>query len=145
MIKLKIVKAAIWPTANPTINKYSDFPISTMDLSSFFTALVEFLKHHDWHQTREKIWFCSIFPIHQAKQASLVFGWWWLTVAWIPVEPHSGVQSCTSAQCSRCQIGCSGSQNLPCSIYRRIRCSCSYCMEHPKILLYQLLEQFIHH
>ena len=48
-----------------------------------------------------------------------------------------------SAQCSRCQLGCSGSQNLPCSIYRRIICSCSYCMEHQKILLYQLLYQLL--
>ena len=51
----------------------------------------------------------------------------------------------TSAQCSRCQLGCSGSQNLPCSICRRIICSCSYCMEHPKFLLYELLEQIILH
>ena len=47
----------------------------------------------------------------------------------------------STAQCSCCQLGCSGSQNLPCSKYRRIICSCSFCIEHPKILLYQLLEQ----
>ena len=52
-------------------------------------------------------------------------------------------RTCNTAQCSGCQLGCSGGQNLPCSIYRRIICSCSYCMEHPKILLYQLLEQII--
>ena len=51
----------------------------------------------------------------------------------------------SSAQCSRCQLGCSGSQNLPGSNYRRIICSCSYYMEHAKILLYQLLEQIILH
>ena len=39
------------------------------------------------------------------------------------------------AQWSRCQLGCSGSQNLPCSNYRRLICSCSYYMEHAKILL----------
>ena len=52
-------------------------------------------------------------------------------------------RTCNTAQCSGCQLGCSGGQNLPCSIYMRIKCSCSYCMEHPKILLYQLLEQII--
>ena len=50
-------------------------------------------------------------------------------------------RTCNTAQCSGCQLGCPGGQNLPCSIYRRIICSCSYCMEHPKILLYQLLEK----
>ena len=40
-----------------------------------------------------------------------------------------------SAQWSRCQLGCSGSQNLPGSNYRRIICSCSYYMEDAKILL----------
>ena len=40
-----------------------------------------------------------------------------------------------SAQWYRCQLGCSGSQNLPGSNYRRIICSCSYYMEHAKILL----------
>ena len=54
-------------------------------------------------------------------------------------------RTCNTAQCSGCQLGCFGGQNLPCSIYRRIICSCSYCMEHPKILLYQLLEQIIPH
>ena len=38
------------------------------------------------------------------------------------------------AQWSRCQVGCSGSQNLPCSDYWRIICPCSNYMEHPKIL-----------
>ena len=41
-----------------------------------------------------------------------------------------------NAQCPRCQIGFSCSKNLPCSNYRRIICSWSYCMEHPKILIY---------
>ena len=54
-------------------------------------------------------------------------------------------RTCNTAQCSGCQLGCFGGQNLPCSIYRRIICSRSYCMEHPKILLYQLLEQIILH
>ena len=36
---------------------------------------------------------------------------------------------CHNAQCPRCQIGCSCRQNLPCSNYRRIICSCSYCMD----------------
>ena len=40
-----------------------------------------------------------------------------------------------NAQWSRCQLGCSGSQNFPGSNYRRITCSCSYYMEHAKILL----------
>ena len=40
-----------------------------------------------------------------------------------------------SAQCSCCQLECSGSQNLSCSFYRRIKCSCRYYLEHPKILL----------
>ena len=44
-----------------------------------------------------------------------------------------------NAQCSRC------GQNLQCSIYRRIICSCSYCIQHLKILLYQLLEHIILH
>ena len=35
-----------------------------------------------------------------------------------------------SAQCSSCQLGSSCSQNLPCSNYRRIICSCSYYLEH---------------
>ena len=43
------------------------------------------------------------------------------------------IVSC-SAQWYRCQLGCSSSQNLPGSNYRRIICSCSYYMEHPKIL-----------
>ena len=41
----------------------------------------------------------------------------------------------STAQWSRCQLGCSGSQNLPGSNYRRIICSCSYYMEHAKILI----------
>ena len=49
----------------------------------------------------------------------------------------------TTAQCPRCQIGCSCSNNLPGSNYRRLICSCSYYIEHPKILLYELLEQII--
>ena len=48
-----------------------------------------------------------------------------------------------SAQWSRCQLGCSGSQNLPGSNYRRIICSCSYYMEHAKILLQQIREQIV--
>ena len=40
-----------------------------------------------------------------------------------------------TAKCPRCQIECSCSQNLPCSNYRRIICSCRYYQEHPKILL----------
>ena len=40
-----------------------------------------------------------------------------------------------TAQWYRCQLGCSCSQNLPGSNYRRIICSCSYYMEHAKILL----------
>ena len=32
---------------------------------------------------------------------------------------HLWVGGWPTAQCSRCQLGCSGSQNLPCSIYRR--------------------------
>ena len=48
-----------------------------------------------------------------------------------------------SARCSCCQLRCSGSQNLPCSIYRRIICSCRYYLEHPKILLLRLLEQIL--
>ena len=32
-------------------------------------------------------------------------------------------RTCNTAQCSGCQLGCSGGQNLPCSIYRRIICS----------------------
>ena len=44
-------------------------------------------------------------------------------------------QTFCNAQWSRCQLGCSGSQNLPGRNYRRIICSCSYYMEHAKILL----------
>ena len=48
-----------------------------------------------------------------------------------------------TAQWSRCQLGCSGSQNLPGSNYRRIICSCSYYMEHAKILIQQIREQIV--
>ena len=48
------------------------------------------------------------------------------------LQPERGNRS---AQWSRCQLGCSGSQNLPGSNYRRIICSCSYYMEHAKILI----------
>ena len=49
----------------------------------------------------------------------------------------------SSAQWSRCQLGCSGSQNLPGSNYRRIICPCSYHMEHAKILIKQIREQIV--
>ena len=45
------------------------------------------------------------------------------------------LQQRSSAQWYRCKLGCSCSQNLPGSNYRRIICSCSYYMEHAKILL----------
>ena len=50
-----------------------------------------FLKHHDWNERLGMNRFCSIF-LGLAKQASLFFGWWWLTVAWIPVEPEKCTQ-----------------------------------------------------
>ena len=37
-------------------------------------------------------------------------------------------RTCTTAQCSGCQLGCFGGQNLLCSIYRKMMCSCSYCL-----------------
>ena len=55
----------------------------------------------------------------------------------LPAKSFTGTntQKNSSAQWSRCQLGCSGSQNLPGSNYRRIICSCSYYMEHAKILI----------
>ena len=35
-----------------------------------------------------------------------------------------------TAQWSRCQLGCSGSQNLPCTNYKRIICSCSNYLKY---------------
>ena len=85
-----------------------------------------------------------IFHNRDTQSAGHVNNWAVNNYCWNYYKSKNG--SCLfSAQCSRCQLGCSGSQNLPCSIYRRITCSCIYCMEHPKILLYQLLEQNILH
>ena len=63
-------------------------------------------------------WFRTIFA----------FAWKSLSEGWFLFD--------YTAQWSRCQLGCSGSQNLPGSNYRRIICSYTYYMERPKILLY---------
>ena len=62
------------------------------------------------------------WALWQISRTATVRLWWKVTL-----QP---LWQCSIAQCSRCQLGCFGGQNLPCSIYRRIIRSCSYCMQH---------------